>query len=524
MGDAVNPVQNIEVLLRSHYPLIYIVSSEEQRVVAAIQQVGRSVERKIYHWSCLAGLTSWPPTANPLESGLEESTTADPVAALKYVLSFKEKAIFVFKDFHQFLAQNNPELLRLLREAAQKLPGTSKTIILTGPSLVLPFDLEKEVAFIDFPLPGPADLGAILDSVAKKAAANPELQLNLGGGAREEIVKATNGLTLAEARNVFTKSLITKKRLGLEQIDDILEEKCQIIRKSGFLEYYQPSVGLDEVGGLDNLKRWLDKRTQAFSSQAQDFGLPAPRGVLLLGVQGCGKSVSAKAIARQWNLPLLRLDLGRIFDAKIGGSEENMRRAIALAERIAPCILWIDEIDKAFGGGTGESGDGGTARRVLATFLTWMGEKTAPVFVAATANNIAALPSELLRKGRFDEIFFVDLPGDQERQNILAIHISRRGRNPADFDLLSLVKATDGFSGAEIEQAVIAGLFNAFYEQRELTGWDITMAASETVPLSKTMQKEIDALRQWCHTRTRPASESRLMQVSRLTRPSGAPG
>ena len=519
MSDTGHQIKHLEMLMRSHYPIIYVLSSEEQRVMAAVHQVSQRLERKIYHWSCLSGLTPYPP---PEGTGKEplDVVAAEPVAALREILSSGESAVFIFKDFHHYLSQNDPKIIRLLREAAQSFPGSSKTLVLTGSVLSLPPDLEKDVAVIDFPLPGMEEFGALLDNMARQAATNPRLSIDLSGTAREELLKASHGLTLVEAKNAFTKSLLLKGRLGLEQLPDILAEKKNIIRKSGYLEYYDPEVGMGDVGGLENLKNWLVKRKQVFSDQAIAFGLPAPRGVLLLGVQGCGKSVCVKAISSLWGLPLLRLDIGRIFDARVGGSEENMRRAIAIAERIAPCIMWIDEIDKAFGGQAGDSTDGGTAKRVLATFLTWLGEKDSPVFVAATANNIASLPSELLRKGRFDEIFFVDIPNEQERQNILAIHLQRRGRDPANYKLTSLAQSMDGFSGAEIEQAVISGLFNAFYDNaRELSEWDLTMAAAETVPLSKTMREEIDALRQWCHSRTRPASETRLRQVSRLTRP-----
>jgi len=519
MSDTGQHLKNIEMLIRSHYPIIYIVSSEEQRVVTAVQQIGQRLDRRNYHWSCLSGLVPHPAPPDWTGDETVNNATEDPDAALQEALRHKDPALFVFKDFHHWLARNDPKIFRLLREAAHKFPGSQRTIILTGPVLSLPPDLEKDVAVVDFPLPGEDELGALLDGLARQAAANPRLSVDLSGAAREEILKASHGLTLVEARNAFTKSLMLKGRLGAEQLPDILEEKKNIIRKSGYLEYYDPEVGMDDVGGLENLKNWLIKRKQVFSDQAVAFGLPSPRGVLLLGVQGCGKSVCVKAISSLWGLPLLRLDIGRIFDARVGGSEENIRRAIAISERIAPCILWIDEIDKAFGGQAGDTSDGGIAKRVMATFLTWMGEKQSPVFVAATANNIASLPSELLRKGRFDEIFFVDIPTEQERQNILTIHLRRRGREPGNYNLASLAQTMDGFSGAEIEQAVISGLFSAYYDNaRDLSEWDLTMAAAETVPLSKTMREEIDALRQWCHSRARPASETRLRQVSRLTR------
>lgn len=516
MSDAGTQIANIEMLMRSNYPIIQVLSPEEQRVAAAVHRIGRRLERKIYHWSCLSGLT--PPDRAGYEPA--DPDTLPPEAALRAILRLQEQAVFVFKDFHHYLVGNDPIIIRLMREIAQKFPGSRKTLVLTGPVLSLPPDLEKDLAVVDFPLPGREEFGALLDDLARRISGDPRLSVDLSNESRPALLKAVRGLTLTEAGNAFTKSLMLNGRLGPEQIADILEEKKSVIRKGGYLEYHDPEVEMNDVGGLDNLKNWLARRKQVFSDQAAAFGLPAPRGVLLLGVQGCGKSMSVKAISSLWGLPLLRLDIGRIFDSRVGGSEENMRRAIAVAERIAPCIMWVDEIDKAFGGQAGDSSDGGIAKRVLATFLTWMGEKKSPVFVAATANNIASLPSELLRKGRFDEIFFVDLPGEQERLNILSIHLRRRGREPDGYNLAALARSMDGFSGAEIEQAVISGLFSAFYDSaRELSEWDLTMAAAETVPLSKTMREEIDALRQWCHSRARPASETRLRQVSRLTRP-----
>jgi SpoVK/Ycf46/Vps4 family AAA+-type ATPase len=286
----------------------------------------------------------------------------------------------------------------------------------------------------------------------------------------------------------------------------ILEEKKRVIRKSGILEYHDAQQNLSDVGGLEHLKEWIRKRSVAFSEQARSFGLPPPKGVLLLGVQGCGKSLSAKAISQVWNLPLLRLDMGRIFSSLVGSSEENMRRAISTAESVAPAILWIDEIEKAFAGTRGGDSDAGTSSRVFGTFLTWLQEKSAPVFVIATANNIATLPPELLRKGRLDEIFFVDLPTPEERKEIFRIHLRQRRRAPEAVDLDALAAASEGFSGSEIEQAVVAALYDAFDHGRDLTTDDLLKATTASIPLSKTMKEEIDRLRRWAGDRARNAS------------------
>jgi SpoVK/Ycf46/Vps4 family AAA+-type ATPase len=309
---------------------------------------------------------------------------------------------------------------------------------------------------------------------------------------------------LTEAENVFARSLVEKRTLDVETI---LSEKEQVIRKSGVLEYYPASEKFSDVGGLNALKDWLSTRQAAFTEKARDFGLPEPRGILILGVQGCGKSLTCKAIGSLWRLPLLRLDIGRIFSGIVGSSEENVRRAIRVAESVAPVVLWMDEMEKGFAGvKSSPFSDAGTTSRVFGTFVTWLQEKTAPVFVVATANDISQLPPELMRKGRFDEIFFVDLPSEEERKDIFAIHLSKRKRDPKSFDLDLLAKNTPGFSGAEIEQSVVSALFDAFHAGRELNTDDIVKAVKQSVPLSVTMEEEISSLREWARTRARAAS------------------
>jgi len=332
----------------------------------------------------------------------------------------------------------------------------------------------------------------------------------------EGLIKAAQGLTLSEAENAFAKAIANDGVLDKDDIRLVLDEKRQVIRKSGLLEFVGVEQELAHVGGLDELKGWLTGRIGAFGEPARKFGLPAPKGLLLLGVQGCGKSLTAKAIASHWALPLLRLDVGRIFSSLIGSSEENLRKAIRVAESVSPAVLWIDEIEKGLAGSAGAAvTDSGVSARVFGALLTWLQEKTAPVFVVATANRIDALPPELLRKGRFDEIFFIDLPSAAERREIFRIHVAKRQRDPAAFDLDALSTAAEGFSGAEIEQAVVAGLYHAFGEGTELRQGHVIKAVEESVPLSSTMGEDIGRLREWSKNRTRPASSAQRLAMVR---------
>ncbi|GIW72548.1 MAG: hypothetical protein KatS3mg102_2090 [Planctomycetota bacterium] len=383
--------------------------------------------------------------------------------------------------------------------------------------LKVPPELEKEVAVVDFDLPNAEQLGFIRDGVLASVADDPQVQTNLDEREKEKIADAALGLTAVEAENVFAKSLVKYKRFD---IDVILQEKEQIIRKSGLLEFLHPYETLEGVGGLEQLKSWLSKRTKAFTREAREFGLPQPKGILLIGVPGCGKSLTAKSIGNLWQLPLLRLDVGRVFGSLVGSSEENIRRAIRTAESIAPCVLWLDELEKGLSGvqSSGAS-DAGTTARVFGTFITWLQEKTTPVFVIATANQVKLLPPELLRKGRFDEIFFVDLPSAEERREIFQIHIRKAStpthpRRPEDFDLDALVEASEGYSGAEIEEAVKAALYDAFDQGMDLNTELLLQALDDTVPLSQTMQEEITAMREWAKTRARFASVQTLREKS----------
>jgi hypothetical protein len=399
--------------------------------------------------------------------------------------------------------------VRALRELAHALKATYTTVVLLSPMLVIPPEIEKEVSVLDVPLPTYRDLVQLLKEIVGVLRQGGGAKVDLTKDDADALIKAALGLTLAEAENAFAKAIAWDGRLSKDDVGRVLEEKRQVIRKSGLLEYFPTEERLANVGGLDALKTWLGRRGAAFSEAARKFGLPEPKGLLLLGVQGCGKSLTAKAIAAQWGLPLLRLDMGRIFSGLVGSSEENLRRAIQVAESVAPVVLWIDEIEKGLAGvqSSGAS-DGGVTARVMGTLLTWLQEKTAPAFVVATANRIELLPPELLRKGRFDEIFFIDLPALPERREILDIHVRKRGRDPAAYDLDVLARRAEGLSGAEIEQAVISGLYDAFAEGKELGQVHLERAVSDSLPLSTTMREEIERLRDWARTRTRAASHA----------------
>ncbi len=505
MIDAPPLIDELEVLIRARYPLIYIVSSEEGRVQEIVNQVADRRQKKLFCWSCTTGILP-AGTSIPSRAG-RQAATMDPSAALDQVMAQVEPAIFLFKDFHPFLAKGQPSIIRKVKEISLHLKNSLKTVIIVSSILEIPAELDKEITVLNLPLPSREELSTLLDDIAIQMQELKQMRLELAPTDRERILQAALGLTLMEAENVLAKIIVQKNGLSAEDIPEIVAEKRQIVRKSGLLEYCASVETFESIGGLDNLKDWLRKRAAAFTDEARAFGLPVPKGVLLLGVQGCGKSLCAKAVARLWQLPLLRFDMGKMFNSLVGSSEENVRKAIAVAESVAPAILWVDEIDKAFAGSQNSGmADGGTTARVFATFLTWLSEKTAPVFVVATANDISQLPPELLRKGRLDEIFFVPLPGAKERSEIFGIHLLKRARDPQSFELEELALASVDFSGAEIEAVVVGALHDAFHEHRELTQADLMTCVRETVPLARTMDAQLDRLREWAKGRARNAS------------------
>ena len=505
--------QHLTNLFKARFSFVYIPTWEEIRIIDLITKIANNVKtiktkRDVFIWSSTDGLKK------NLKNGQESVNNGnEPIDALSFIDNYNNPAILILKDIHPLLGLNNRNadynLIRKIRDVAGSLKNAevSKNVVIIAPSLVLPLELQKDITVVDFDLP-------TLDEI--KNLLNEMIEMNEGSGIlidlqedeKEVLCKAAQGLTLQEAENAFARAMVSKGQLTINELDVILDEKCQVIKKTGILEFIKSDFNMNDVGGLENLKKWLIKRNNSWLGKAQkDYNLPAPKGVLITGVPGCGKSLTAKAMSALWQLPLLRLDVGKIFSGLVGSSEENMRKAIQTAEAVAPSILRIDEIEKGFGGNGGER-DGGTATRVFGTFLTWMSEKTKPVFVIATANNINALPSEMLRKGRFDEIFFVDLPTKTERKVIFKLHLEKRlkGSISKNFaitdDLLNrLSETTEGFVGAEIEQVVISALFEAFSENRSLQEEDLYKVIKNTVPLSTTQSEQILAIREWANER-----------------------
>jgi AAA+ superfamily predicted ATPase len=508
MPFPLKPAFEIETLIRARYPILYIVSSEEGRVQAVLEEVAERRHKKLYEWSCSTGLV---PAGTSIQSPRNrQSPTKEPLAALDFIIDQVEPALYIFKDFHPFLVRGNVAVIRKLKDIALHLKNSAKNILLVSPVIEIPIELEKEITVLSFPLPARDDFSKLIDQLSNDVKQFSQVRIELDPAGRERLLQAALGLTLGEAENVFARILVQQGRLSGEHVSEVLAEKQQIIRKNGLLEYFVSEATLGQIGGMARLKEWLQKRALAFSDEARSFGLPAPKGVLLLGVQGCGKSLCAKAVSSLWQVPLLRFDLGKMFNSLVGSSEENVRKAIAVAESVAPAILWVDEIDKAFAGAhVSGSLDAGTTARVLGTFLTWLSEKTAPVFVMATANDISQLPPELLRKGRLDEIFFVDLPSPEERVEVFRIHLAKRGRDPLAFDLEALAAASGDFSGAEIEESIISALYDAFEARRDLEAKDVLAAIQQTVPLARTMDEPIAHLRAWAAGRARLASGPR---------------
>jgi SpoVK/Ycf46/Vps4 family AAA+-type ATPase len=513
----------IELCILANFPLLYVVSPEEERFIKELERICIKIRRKLWIHTISTGLyniafSSKSELWRKTQAGKIQDQLKDPIALLEHLMQSKTNdGIFLLLDFHAAL--RDALVQRMLRDMTRKFKESHNNVIILSPIRHLPLSMEHEIFLLDFPLPSKNEISETLETVLDTLRRR-DLKINLTKGDRERLAIAGQGLTRDEFENALAKSVVKSRgKLNATMIDEIVYSKKQIIQKSGLLEFFDTSDSMDQIGGLENLKAWLSKRQLAFTDKAADYGLPNPKGILLLGVQGCGKSLTARACAALWKFPLLRLDTGKLFSSQVGSSEENARRAIRLAEALAPCILWIDEIEKSMAGvGSSSYSDAGTAARVFATMATWLQEKTVPVFVIATANTVTSLPPELVRKGRWDEIFFLDLPGLGERRSIFRIHLEKRNRNPKDFDVSMLAERSDGFSGAEIEQAVISGLYDSFDENRPLATNDILRNIESQVPLSKTMEEQVQALRHWALTRARAASMDKLEEERRQWR------
>ena len=471
----------LDLLIRARTPILWIRSLEEERVEALLEQAAQRLGgRTLLRWDFIEGLGG-----APNRSG---EAARNPMAALACLdpLPPEQAAMLVLRDFHRYC--EDAGVCRRLRNLAASLRQAPRTLVITAPDWSIPRELEDSITLLDLPLPAAEEIRTLLSTIAN-ASGHP-----LSPGVAEQLTAACHGLSEQRVRQLAARALARRGQLGEADLAEVLEEKRQAIAKSELLEYCPSEASPADIGGLEALKHWLEQRHMAFSEEAMRYGLPLPRGVLLVGPQGTGKSLTAKAIAHSWSMPLLRLDVGRLFAGLVGASEARTRDMIQRAEAMAPCVLWIDEIDKGFGGDS--RSDGGTSQRVLGTVLTWMAEKTSAVFVVATANGVDKLPAELLRKGRFDEIFLLDLPSAEERRAILDLQLGRR-RPSHTIPLDVLVDRTGGFSGAELEQTVIEAMHLAFAEQREFGEADLIAAASQVVPLSRTAREQLEALQSW---------------------------
>jgi hypothetical protein len=504
-SDTGNSLSNLGFKIKNYiqagYSGLYLVSPEEQRVEVELKAVidhlnhqGKETQQyQLCYWSVVDGLVNTKTN--------QVHAANDPLDALQAITEQQDRTITLLKDYHLFLEDPNPILLRKLKDILLEAKTKQKTIIIAGCRLVLPPELERELTIVEFELPGKEELRKVLQGIIESAGIK-----GMEVEQEEKVIDAASGLTTIEAENSFALSFV---QIGSIDPAIIAREKAQAVKKNGLLEIVDSKESLESIGGLDLLKDWLLKRKHAFSPQARQYGLPLPKGVLILGLPGTGKSLTAKVAASVFGVPLLKLDAGRIFGSLVGQSEANLRAVLQTAEAVSPCVLWMDEIEKALSGSQSSgSTDGGTSARVFGSFLNWLQEKqTKPVFVIATANDVSKLPPELLRKGRFDELFFVDLPNQEERQAIWNIQITKYGRSPKEFDVVQLSKATEGLTGSEIEQVFIEALYQSFDDgQKEPTDLNICQVLTDTTPLSKLMAEQIAGLRTWAKGRARLAT------------------
>ncbi len=488
----------------AEYPFLFLRTWEERRWQKELQGLADEIERGLVVWTATTGADTAPDG--------DDKETRDPISFLESISRYPSQHLFLIKDFHPFLEDR--QVVRLLRDMAPVLAREQKALLFLGPVDEVPLELQKDASRIELPLPGIAELRGELTAVRKRLKRETGTKLSISAQQEEHLLQAVLGLTAGEAHHALTLALSGRSEIEDEVFDQLVGEKKQMIEGSDLLEFFDLQEGVGDVGGLNGLKEWILRRSSAFTERAREQGVPMPKGVLLLGVQGCGKSLTARVTARALSFPLIRLDVTKLLDKDRGSSEKNMSDVLRLMETIAPAVLWLDEIEKAFAGADEDINRDSTMAHLMGQFLIWMGERTAPVFVVATANSIANLPPEMLRRGRFDELFFIDLPNFHERKAIFDIHLEKRGWNPENYDTEKLAAKTEEFSGAEIEQIVSAAIVDAFDEGKVVTQKDLLVSREQTVPLSTTMREEIFELREWARTRCRQAtSDSRVAQM-----------
>ncbi len=554
-----NSLERLKVLINSSTPIVVMETVEEVRALALVRTACSELNLAVFEWTIADGLvrsgsgtpipaptvraqvqntTMWTNQDGVTRSNTRVSTTppgnseaerlaravltsltgdaaaataaaktnaiyntADPVQALANMESMIIEAVFVLKDFHRHM--DNPVVVRRLRDVGQKFSANRRTLVLTAPAIEMPPELASLVEFLDLPLPDRDRLREIIRETYTRLAGTHTLKLQLDANGVDAMAANLRGLTEEAAERAISQTVVARYALSPQCVTDVLDAKKALLKRSEMLEFVDATDNMASVGGLDNLKRWLQQRRGSWDDQARQFGLDPPKGVIILGVQGCGKSLCARAVAGEWKLPLVKFDTAAVYDKFIGETEKHIQKVFRVAESLAPCVLWIDELEKVFAGSGPDSAsaDAGVSSRLLASFLSWMQERKPAVFVAATCNNVTVLPPELIRKGRFDELFFVDLPSAAERKQIFSIQLTKRKRNPADYDLDRVAEAAKGFSGAEIESAVQTALYAAFARKQELSNDDLLTALTTTVPLSVTRAEEIAQLRAWAKDR-----------------------
>jgi len=514
-------LERLKVLLNSSTPIVVMETVEEVRAVRMVRAACSDLNLATFEWTIASGLArsgssssdpqfeeALPPggSSTARHSEADQNSKAiynsqDPSQMLANLEAISIEAAFMLKDFHRHM--ENAVVVRRLRDVGQKFSTNRRTVILIGPHIEIPAELASLVEFFDLELPDRIRLRQIVDETLVRIGKTRTVQKKIDSAGLDTLAENLRGLTEEEAERAISQAVVSRYAVSAACITDVLDAKKKLLKRSEMLEFVDANENMASVGGLENLKKWLEQRRNSWDSQARQFGLDPPKGVIILGVQGCGKSLCARAVAGEWKLPLVKFDTAAIYDKYIGETEKRIQKVFKVAEGLAPCVLWIDELEKVFAGSGPDSAsaDAGVSSRLLASFLSWMQERKAPVFVAATCNNVTVLPPELIRKGRFDELFFVDLPNAAERKQIFSIQLTKRKRNPADYDLDRIAAAASKFSGAEIESAVQTALYAAFSRKQELMTDDLVNALEATVPLSTTRAEEIAALRGWAQQR-----------------------